>query len=161
MAGKPGRPGAAKGRKGGKVGTGGHGKQALEGRGPTPKAEDRPYHKAYKAKAAAEKHKQSTGATSLKRGELKRGEFLAPAARTAGSGGAAARSGRPARRPACLRQAAVSSLHSALRCLGWVLNQFEDAAWAVGRFSPSGPESWFQVHGVLNRCGVVCLETHA
>ena len=78
MAGKPGRPGAAKGKKGLKVGTGGHGKQALEGRGPTPKAEDRPYHKAYKAKAAAEKHKAATGAVPARRGE-----FLAPAARTA------------------------------------------------------------------------------
>ncbi|MFT4245175.1 MAG: 23S rRNA (guanosine(2251)-2'-O)-methyltransferase RlmB [Micrococcaceae bacterium] len=31
-------------------GTGGKGKRALAGRGPTPKAEDRPYHKAYKNK---------------------------------------------------------------------------------------------------------------
>ena len=46
---KIGRPGAAKGKKGAVKGTGGHGRQALEGRGPTPKAEDRPYHKAYKA----------------------------------------------------------------------------------------------------------------
>ena len=81
---KPGRPGAAKGKKGGRVGTGGHGKQALEGRGPTPKAEDRPYHKAHKAKNAAAKHAQATGIS-------KRGEFLAPAARTAGSAGAASR----------------------------------------------------------------------
>ena len=50
---KIGRPGAAKGKKGATKGTGGHGRQALEGRGPTPKAEDRPYHKAYKAKKAA------------------------------------------------------------------------------------------------------------
>jgi 23S rRNA (guanosine2251-2'-O)-methyltransferase len=89
MAAKPGRPGAAKNKKGGKVGTGGHGKQALEGKGPTPKAEDRKYHKAFKAKAAAEKHKSSTGAVVARRGE-----FLAPTARTAGSGGAAARSGQ-------------------------------------------------------------------
>ena len=47
---KPGRPGAAKGKKGPTKGTGGHGRKALEGKGPTPKAEDRPYHKAYKAK---------------------------------------------------------------------------------------------------------------
>jgi 23S rRNA (guanosine2251-2'-O)-methyltransferase len=33
-------------------GTGGHGRKALRGKGPTPKAEDRPYHKAYKAKQA-------------------------------------------------------------------------------------------------------------
>ena len=46
---KPGRPGAAKGKKGPTKGTGGHGRKALEGKGPTPKAEDRPYHKAFKA----------------------------------------------------------------------------------------------------------------
>ena len=45
---KPGRPGAAKGKKGAIKGSGGNGRQALEGRGPTPKAEDRPYHKAYR-----------------------------------------------------------------------------------------------------------------
>ena len=43
---KAGRPGASKGKKGAKVGTGGHGRQALEGKGPTPKAEERPGHKA-------------------------------------------------------------------------------------------------------------------
>lgn len=42
MAGKPARKPAK--------GTGGHGRKALKGKGPTPKAEDRPYHKAYKAK---------------------------------------------------------------------------------------------------------------
>ena len=67
------RPGAAKGKKGPRVGTGGHGRKALEGKGPTPKAEDRKGHKAYKAKAA----------------KSRRGEFLAPTARTAGTAGAA------------------------------------------------------------------------
>ena len=42
---KPGRPGASK-KKGGRAGTGGNGRQALEGKGPTPKAEDRKGHKA-------------------------------------------------------------------------------------------------------------------
>lgn len=37
------------------VGSGGQGRQALEGRGPTPKAEDRPYHPAGKAKASRER----------------------------------------------------------------------------------------------------------
>ncbi len=44
MAAKPGKKPAK--------GTGGHGRKALKGKGPTPKAEDRPYHKAYKAKQA-------------------------------------------------------------------------------------------------------------
>ncbi len=51
-----GRPGAGrKNKKGPSVGTGGHGRKALEGRGPTPKAEDRTYHKAYKNKELAER----------------------------------------------------------------------------------------------------------
>lgn len=51
-----GRPGAIrKTKKGPTTGTGGHGRKALEGKGPTPKAEDRPYHKAYKSKQLAER----------------------------------------------------------------------------------------------------------
>lgn len=41
--------------KGTKVGSGGRGRQALEGKGPTPKAEDRTYHQAHKRKQAAER----------------------------------------------------------------------------------------------------------
>lgn len=68
---KIGRPGAAKGKKGAVKGTGGHGRQALEGRGPTPKAEDRPYHKAYKAKkAAAAGVKPKTETRSSRKGEF-------------------------------------------------------------------------------------------
>jgi 23S rRNA (guanosine2251-2'-O)-methyltransferase len=55
MANKP-RPGAVrKSKKGPTTGTGGHGRKALEGKGPTPKAEDRPYHKAYRAKQLSER----------------------------------------------------------------------------------------------------------
>jgi 23S rRNA (guanosine2251-2'-O)-methyltransferase len=51
-----GRPGAVrKLKKGPTTGTGGHGRKALEGKGPTPKAEDRPYHKAHKNKQLAER----------------------------------------------------------------------------------------------------------
>jgi 23S rRNA (guanosine2251-2'-O)-methyltransferase len=51
-----GRPGAVrKTKKGPSIGTGGHGRKSLEGKGPTPKAEDRPYHKAYKSKELAER----------------------------------------------------------------------------------------------------------
>jgi len=39
--------------KGSAAGSGGHGKRGLRGRGPTPRAEDRPYHKAYKDKQRA------------------------------------------------------------------------------------------------------------
>ncbi len=51
-----GRPGPGrKNKKGPSAGTGGLGRKALEGRGPTPKAEDRTYHKAYKNKQLAER----------------------------------------------------------------------------------------------------------
>jgi 23S rRNA (guanosine2251-2'-O)-methyltransferase len=53
---KPGRPGAGKPKKkGATVGTGGHGRKALEGKGPTPKATDRSWHVAGKRKAAQER----------------------------------------------------------------------------------------------------------
>ncbi|WP_062387708.1 23S rRNA (guanosine(2251)-2'-O)-methyltransferase RlmB [Demequina iriomotensis] len=58
MAGNSKRRGATRNagsKKGAQVGTGGHGRKALEGKGPTPRAEDRPNHKAYKAKVRAEK----------------------------------------------------------------------------------------------------------
>lgn len=53
---KPGRPGAGKPKKkGATVGTGGHGRKALEGKGPTPKATDRSWHVAGKRKAAQDR----------------------------------------------------------------------------------------------------------
>lgn len=56
MAGNSQRKGAIrKSGKGALVGSGGRGKQKLEGKGPTPKAVDRPYHAAAKRKKAAEK----------------------------------------------------------------------------------------------------------
>jgi 23S rRNA (guanosine2251-2'-O)-methyltransferase len=57
-----GRPGAVrKGSKGKQVGTGGHGRKSLEGKGPTPKAEDRAWHPAGKRKAAEDRYKASGG----------------------------------------------------------------------------------------------------
>lgn len=54
MAGNQKRPGATRRiKKGPSIGTGGKGRRALEGKGPTPKAVDRPYHKAYKPKPTA------------------------------------------------------------------------------------------------------------
>lgn len=59
---RKGRPGAVRKKSRGKsVGSGGQGRQALEGKGPTPKAEDRPYHAAYKAKQLREKAKARRG----------------------------------------------------------------------------------------------------
>ena len=59
---KPQRPGASNGKKKGPLkGTGGLGRKSLEGRGPTPKAEDRAWHPAGKRKAAAERFAASGG----------------------------------------------------------------------------------------------------
>ncbi|WP_263732448.1 23S rRNA (guanosine(2251)-2'-O)-methyltransferase RlmB [Cellulomonas sp. SG140] len=58
MAGNSQRRGATRkagSKKAPGVGTGGHGRKALEGKGPTPKAEDRPYHAAHKRKVAQER----------------------------------------------------------------------------------------------------------
>lgn len=53
MAGNSSRRGANSKGKNKAAGSGGRIRRSLEGRGPTPKAEDRVYHKAYKAKQAA------------------------------------------------------------------------------------------------------------
>ncbi|MET0989104.1 MAG: 23S rRNA (guanosine(2251)-2'-O)-methyltransferase RlmB [Glaciihabitans sp.] len=59
---RKGRPGAVRqGSKGKQLGSGGQGRQALEGKKPTPKAEDRPYHPAGKRKAAAERYEAASG----------------------------------------------------------------------------------------------------
>jgi len=59
---KPGNPSAGKGKKKGPAkGTGGLGRKALEGRGPTPKAEDRAWHVAGKRKAAADRYVAAGG----------------------------------------------------------------------------------------------------
>jgi 23S rRNA (guanosine2251-2'-O)-methyltransferase len=59
---KPGNPSAGKGKKKGPTkGSGGKGRSSLEGRGPTPKAEDRAWHPAGKRKAAAERYAAAGG----------------------------------------------------------------------------------------------------
>ncbi len=58
MAGNSRRQGATRkpgSKKGATIGSGGRGRKALEGKGPTPKAEDRTYHPAYQRKQAAQR----------------------------------------------------------------------------------------------------------
>jgi 23S rRNA (guanosine2251-2'-O)-methyltransferase len=64
MAGDARRPGGNRGKKRPTAGTGGHGRKALEGKGPTPKAEDRVYHQAHKRKQAAERLAAKRGETT-------------------------------------------------------------------------------------------------
>lgn len=62
MAGNSQRKGAIrKQKKGATAGTGGHVRRGLEGKGPTPKASERPYHKQYKIKQKVEKGAQAGG----------------------------------------------------------------------------------------------------
>jgi 23S rRNA (guanosine2251-2'-O)-methyltransferase len=49
------KTGKGTGAKGRTAGSGGRVRRGLEGKGPTPKAEDRPYHKAYRSKDAGER----------------------------------------------------------------------------------------------------------
>ena len=87
MAGNSKPRGAVRGsKKGPSGGTGGKNKRRLEGKGPTPKAEDRPYHAAAKRKKAAEKSSTRTGASRSStgrpsaarsvRGEKPKGEIV-------------------------------------------------------------------------------------
>ncbi len=77
MAGNSRRPGAirkAGSKKGPRVGTGGHSRKALQGKGPTPKAEDRVYHPAHKRKVEAEKRQaeaQRKGAPGARKGVVR------------------------------------------------------------------------------------------
>lgn len=64
---KLGRPGASKSKKGPTKGTGGHGRKSLEGKGPTPKAEDRAYHNTYRKQKARAEERQAP----------KKGQFVA------------------------------------------------------------------------------------
>ncbi|CAN5328393.1 23S rRNA (guanosine(2251)-2'-O)-methyltransferase RlmB [soil metagenome] len=66
---KPRAGAVRKSRKGPQVGSGGQGRQALEGKKPTPKAEDRPYHPAGKRKAAAERFEAAGGKRTGKKPE--------------------------------------------------------------------------------------------
>ena len=58
---KPRAGAVRKTRKGPQVGSGGQGRQALEGKKPTPKAEDRPYHPAGKRKVAQDRLAEKRG----------------------------------------------------------------------------------------------------
>ena len=58
------KTGKGVGPKGRTAGSGGRVRRGLEGKGPTPKAEDRPYHKAYRSKELAERSSQKRGAST-------------------------------------------------------------------------------------------------
>lgn len=134
MAGNSKRPGATRkagSKKGPTTGTGGKGRKALEGRGPTPKAEDRPYHVAHKRKAAAEQAEQPGGRGAAGTG-AGRGRGGAAAS---GPGSGAQRPGRarPVTRARTVgpeivagRNAVVEALRAGVPCTGvWVGHRVE------------------------------------
>ena len=67
-----------KSKKGPQVGSGGNRKRRLEGKGPTPKAEDRPYHAAAKRKKLAERSeaKRPTAAGKISKADMPKGEIV-------------------------------------------------------------------------------------
>ena len=78
MAGNSQRRGAVRksgSKKGATVGSGGQRRRGLEGKGPTPRAEDRPQHKAHKmAKAAAKRAAKPAARPAAARGGSRRGK---------------------------------------------------------------------------------------
>src|SRR5436309_14401534 len=65
----PGKPAGGGGKKGPQAGTGGHGRRKLSGKGPTPKAEERPGHPAYRrARSAAKRASAPAGDAPRGRG---------------------------------------------------------------------------------------------
>ena len=65
-------------KKGPHKGTGGHGRRQLEGKGPTPKAEDRPGHPAYRRKRAAAKRAAKQPTTAPRASRQSRAQTAAP-----------------------------------------------------------------------------------
>ena len=67
-----------KSKKGPTTGSGGNNKRRLAGKGPTPKAEDRPYHAAAKRKKSVEKvAAKKVAPRKFSKGDAPRGEIVA------------------------------------------------------------------------------------
>lgn len=129
MPGNSSRKGAVRGsKKGQKVGSGGKGKAKLSGRGPTPKASERPYHPAAKAKAKAAKKVAGRGPGQASTSGTRRGTGTGTsgskgrsqsASKVGTQGGAPTRSGSSRAKPSAPRSAGSaqggSSRGSALR----------------------------------------------
>ena len=125
------------------AGTGGKNRRALEGKGPTPKAEDRPYHVAGKRKAAAERleaaqgrrGRPAAGGTSTRTAGASSRTPDAAARPTSQGRSAAPRSGRPAGTRAGAnagaevvggRNSVVEALRAGVPCTGvWVAHRID------------------------------------
>ena len=117
MAGNSQRRGAVRkpgSKKGARKGSGGWGEQALEGRGPTPKAEDRPHHPAGKRKAAIERA-ATTGRPAPGRVSSRPGPGRAKPAKRSGSATHEILSGRNAVLEALRARIPVTTVYIATR----------------------------------------------
>jgi 23S rRNA (guanosine2251-2'-O)-methyltransferase len=116
MAGNSQRRGATRkpgSKKGMSVGSGGNSRRGLEGKGPTPKAEDRAWHPAGKRKAAAER-RAATG-TGRPSGNRPTGRGGAAAGRARGAGATEVVSGRNSVVEAMRAGIPVSAVYMATR----------------------------------------------
>lgn len=141
MAGNSQRRGATRkagSKKTATAGTGGKGRRALEGRGPTPKAEDRPYHAAHQRKESKERLEAAQARAPRPRvaGSPASGSRPAgtsrPAASAAGRqsrpGGASGRGSRttPTNEIVFGRNSVVEALRAGVPCTGvWVSHKID------------------------------------
>lgn len=99
------------------VGSGGQGRKALQGKGPTPRAEDRPYHAAHRRKAAAEQGGRKDGGEQGGRkdgGERRRVRDLGSRTRRSGTEVVAG------------RNPVVEALRAGVPCTGvWLAHQID------------------------------------
>ncbi len=117
MAGNSQRRGATRkpgSKKGMTVGSGGQSRRALEGKGPTPKAEDRAWHPAGKRKAAAERRQGASRGT----GNRPAGRGGAAAGRARGAGATEVVAGRNSVVEALRAGIPVSTVYVATRLEG-------------------------------------------
>ena len=118
MAGNSQRRGATRkpgSKKGATVGSGGQPRQKLEGRGPTPKAEDRPGHSAYRRARSAEKYagKGGTGGRAAGGGR--------------GGSGKGSGSRKPATEAVAGRNSVLEALQAGVPATALYVQQFLDA----------------------------------
>ncbi|MBO1752946.1 23S rRNA (guanosine(2251)-2'-O)-methyltransferase RlmB [Actinotalea sp. BY-33] len=126
MAGNSQRRGATRkagSKKGATAGTGGKNRRALEGKGPTPKAEDRPYHVAAKRKAAQERLEKASGRGGPSRATSTTG---ASTGRTAPARTRARREAAGGNEIVAGRNSVVEALRAGVPCAGiWVAHRID------------------------------------
>lgn len=141
MVGQTGRRGAVRrGKKGPSVGSGGQRRKALEGRGPTPKAADRPSHPANDRKLAKESAEKKAERDAKAVAGMRKGRTSGPGGGPSGSGGSGGfrPSSRPTR-PSQGRRSGTGSEYVAGR--NSVLEALQAGIGATGLYLQDGLDS--------------------